>query len=58
MIIRSSGCSVLSVRVVFFVSPRRLELLYFQAAVTDAIKRALRLFGEHLGGNMSNKEVC
>ena len=28
-----------------------------QAAVTDATKRALRLFGDHLGGNMSNKEV-
>ncbi|CAM9594355.1 unnamed protein product [Ascophyllum nodosum] len=27
-----------------------------KAAVTDATKRALRLFGDHLGGNMSNKE--
>lgn len=28
-----------------------------QAAVTDATKRALRLFGQQLGGNMMNKEA-
>lgn len=32
-------------------------LSLLQAAVTDATKRALRLFGRQLGGNMADKEV-
>lgn len=35
-----------------------LRMTWFrQAAVTDATKRALRLFGTQLGGSMANKEV-